>query len=304
MAKRFGKEKQNNNKNKVSQKPNTKKQAKKETTKTEKKIIDKKSNNNSNKRINKKIILNVIEVIFIIVIIVSGVNIIKWVNENKRTKETLADISTAITVNNDENTGEERFSINFEELKQKNSDVVAWIKIYGTNIEYPIVKASNNDKYLNTSFDGTYNSAGWPFADYRNKFDGTDKNIIMYGHNRKDNSMFGTQKNTQTEEWQNEYKDKSIIFITENENAKYKVFSVYNIEDEAYFVTTDFGENQFSKFVNTLKKRSEYDFGVEVGEDDSIITLSTCYTENHRTVLHAVKIKEETQEGEKEENKE
>ena len=61
--------------------------------------------------------------------------------------------------------------------------------------EYPVVKGSNNSFYLNHCFDKSYNSAGWIFADYRNKFDNTDKNIVIYGHNMRDGSMFGSMLN-------------------------------------------------------------------------------------------------------------
>ena len=61
--------------------------------------------------------------------------------------------------------------------------------------EYPVVKGTNNSFYLNHCFDKSNNSAGWIFADYRNKFDNTDKNIVIYGHNMRDGSMFGSMLN-------------------------------------------------------------------------------------------------------------
>ena len=86
--------------------------------------------------------------------------------------------------------------------------------------------------YLKHSFDKSNNSAGWIFADYRNKFDGTDKNIIIYGHNMKDNSMFGRLKSVISEDWYNNEDNKYITLITENEIQIYEVFSVYQIEKE------------------------------------------------------------------------
>ena len=169
---------------------------------------------------------------------------------------------------------------------------MAWIKVNNTNIEYPIVKTSNNSYYLTHSFDKSYNSAGWPFADYKNKFDGTDKNIVMYGHNRKDGSMFATLKNVLSPEWYNNEKNRNIIFNTENENSIYEVFSVYQIENEEYYIQTEFKtKDKFEKFIKTIKKRSIKDFGVEVTSEDSILTLSTCANNNkYRVVLHAKKV--------------
>lgn len=85
-------------------------------------------------------------------------------------------------------------------------------------IDYPVVQASDNSFYLTRSFDKSKNSAGWIFADYRNKLDGTDKNIILYGHNRLDNSMFATLNNTQKESWYNNPENKYITYTTPNRN--------------------------------------------------------------------------------------
>ena len=77
----------------------------------------------------------------------------------------------------------------YEEDKIKNPDIKAYIKVNNTNIDYVVVQSSNNNYYLNHNFNKEYNTAGWIFFDYKNKLDGTDKNIIIYGHNTKDNSM-------------------------------------------------------------------------------------------------------------------
>ena len=190
------------------------------------------------------------------------------------------------------NTGENnKYTVDFNLLKRQNSDTVAWIKVNGTNIEYPIVKAKDNEYYLTHSFDKSSNSAGWIFADYKNKFDGTDKNIVIYGHNRKDKSMFGSLRNILSSEWQNNSENTEITFVSENENCIYKVFSVYQIEKENYYIKTNFNSSsEFEKFLETIKTRSVKDFETPVSSADSILTLSTCAAnDDYRTVLHAKK---------------
>lgn len=91
--------------------------------------------------------------------------------------------------------------VNFEELKSKNEDSIAYLKVPETNIDYVVVKGNNNSYYLNHNFNRKYNTSGWVFADYRNKFDGSDKNIIIYAHNTMDGSMFGSLKNVLNESW-------------------------------------------------------------------------------------------------------
>ena len=249
----------------------------------------------------KNKILTIIQIILIIIIIISAIEIVKWIIHNNKSKKILDDISSSVTISKDvvdlniaeENIKEDniKYNVDFASLKSKNPDTVAWIKVNGTTIEYPIVKTTNNNFYLTHSFDKTYNNAGWIFADYRNKLDGTDKNIIIYGHNRRDGSMFGTQKQTMKPEWYNNPENLQINFITENENYLYEVFSVYEILAEDYYIQTDFSNLGFGTFIQKLKQRSIHDFGIEVNENDQILTLSTCGASNkYRVVLHAKKL--------------
>lgn len=241
----------------------------------------------------KSLIINIaIYVILFSILVYSGVHIVKWYKENKSNTEIAQKINDKVTIQEDEN-GEKKYIIDFDSLQEQNSETIAWIKVNNTNIEYPIVKTKNNDFYLNHGFDKNQNSAGWIFADYRNKFDGTDKNIIVYGHNRRDDSMFGSLKKILNDDWYDNVENKKIIFNTKDENCVYEVFSVYKIEREDYYIKTDFNnENEFGEFVKTLQKRSIKDFDCEISKEDSILTLSTCANNNkYRVVLHAKKIK-------------
>ena len=235
----------------------------------------------------KKTILFILEIISVIVIIISATEIYLWYVDNRKNEDLLHEISNNITVDNSK---DNKYNINFEGLKQTNSDTVAWLKVEGIPVEYPAVKTNNNDFYLNHSFDKSRNSAGWIFMDYANKLDGTDRNIVVYGHNRRDGSMFGTLKNILNEEWYNNEKNKFVTFNTESEQSVYEVFSVYEIEKEDYYIRTDFN-NDFREFINEIKSRSIKDFKNEVTNEDKILTLSTCADNNkYRVVLHAKKI--------------
>ena len=240
----------------------------------------------------KKIITTLLLYIFILIMIISGIKIIKWLNDNKKSKDIVGKIQDSITINQEINSID-KYNIDFQNLKKINSDTSAWIKVEGTEIEYPVVKTTNNDYYMTHSFDKSENGAGWVFVDYRNKANGLDRNMVIYGHNRRDGSMFGTLKNILTDEWQNNPDNLVIPFITENEKFEYQVFSVYRVENEDYYITTDFtSDNEFHNFINTVKARSEKDFKIDVTTDDNILTLSTCADDNrYRVVLHAKKIK-------------
>ena len=160
-------------------------------------------------------------------------------------------------------------------------------------LHYVIVKGDDNSYYLNHDFNNQYNVLGWPFADFRNKFDGTDKNIIIYGHNVKTGVMFGTLKNVLTSDWQKNVDNYKLIFVKEFENTTYEVFSTYIIKPEEYYITTNFtNEDEYQEFLNKIKNRSNYNYNVSVFVEDEILTLSSCTNSGtERVVLHAKKIK-------------
>lgn len=237
-----------------------------------------------------KILVTFIQIVLIAVIIFSGIKIIEWIKSNKKNKDIMSEIKENVVINNEMDSNNEEYKIDFAKLKQKNSDAIAWIKVNGTDIDFPVVKGTDNSYYLTHNFDKEKNKAGWIFADYRNKFDGTDKNIIIYGHNMKNGSMFASLKDVIKEEWYNNENNKYIALITENENCKYQVFSVYQIETEEYYLQINI--SNFKEFVEKIKGRSKKKFNVDIKETDSILTLSTCADNTkYRVVLHAVKVK-------------
>lgn len=185
--------------------------------------------------------------------------------------------------------------VDFRELKSINSDVIGYIKVLGTNINYPIVQSSNNDYYLTHNFNNNYSKAGWIYADYRNNSNLLDKNNIIYGHGRLDGTMFGTLKNVLTEDWLNNTNLHLIKLSTISENSLWQIFSVYTIYKENYYITTKFSNESFNKFINTIKDRSIYNFNTRINQNDKIITLSTCLDDfGNRIVVHAKLIKKET----------
>ena len=246
-------------------------------------------------KIYKKVILNIIiYMILLFILTYSGIKIFKWFKDKKINNKIAEQIkSTVIVTNKNEDENKKEYTVDFNKLKEQNDETVAWIKVNNTNIEYPVVKAKNNDFYLNHNFEKNYNSAGWVFADYKNKFDGKDKNIVIYGHNRKDGSMFGTLKNVLNDEWYNNDENVKIILNTEDESSVYDIFSIYKIEKEDYYIRTEFKNlDEFEKFLNTIKNRSIKNFDVDISKEDNILTLSTCADNNkYRVVVHAKKIK-------------
>ncbi|MGN1342889.1 MAG: class B sortase [Bacilli bacterium] len=179
-------------------------------------------------------------------------------------------------------------NVNFDELLAKNPDTVGWIKIDGTKVNYPVVQADDNDYYLSHAFNKSNNIAGWVFADYRVDFENFGKNTIIYGHNMNNKTMFGSVPSMLNSNYLNNSGNNYIKISTPTCNTVWKVFSIYTIEPEVYYLKTNFITESFENFLNTIKGRSIYNFGIDVTPDDKILTLSTCdNTGTKRVAVHA-----------------
>ena len=192
--------------------------------------------------------------------------------------------------NNIDNIDDNTINIDFAKLRKTNNDTVGYIDVPITNTNYIVVKGKDNDYYLKHNFKKKYNLAGWIFADYRNKADGTDQNLVIFGHDSYDGSMFGSLSKLLKKDI-NKDKDNLIInYITDKGQKKYKIFSIYTIKPETYYITTSFENNEFEKFKKIIKERSIYKIDVDI-DNKNIITLSTC--QNHgvkRLAIHAIEI--------------
>ena len=242
----------------------------------------------------KKIIVKILMIVCIIGIIVSLTNIVLWLLDNSENKKIQEELEEYIE-EKEENNEKEEYYIDFNSLKEKNSDTVAYLKVNNTNISNIVVKGNDNDYYLKHNFNKNYNRSGWIFMDYRNKFDGSDKNIVIYGHNTADGSMFGTLRKVITKEWYLNKENYVITLFSKDKKLEYQVFSTYSINVEDYYIKTNFENNtEFNKFVNTLRNRSVYNYNVMVDGNSHILTLSTCTSNGkRRMVLHAKLVNEE-----------
>ncbi len=184
--------------------------------------------------------------------------------------------------------------LSLEQLKQQNADTVGWLRVSGTNVNYPVVQTDNNDYYLNRDFYRRGTKAGWIYGDYRCNFNDlrANKNLIIYGHGRRDMSMFGSLEYCRRSWWLNNPAYHTIHLTTPTETSEWRVFAVYTTSVDFYYIQTNFYQNgEFTALVNEMKAKSLKDFGVEVTEEDTIITLSTCTTDADRLVVSAVLVK-------------
>ena len=178
-------------------------------------------------------------------------------------------------------------SANEEELKSINSDYKMWIQIENTNINYPVVQGSDNDYYLKHNFRKESNISGTVFIESANDID-NDKNIILYGHNMRNGTMFNNITNYKEESFFNE--DNKINIIMNNTLYEYEVFSVYVKNVSEVNLAIGFAsEDEFINYAYNEADESLYKKDVDFSAEDNLITLVTCSYEftDARTIVVA-----------------
>ena len=186
-------------------------------------------------------------------------------------------------------------SVNFDDLIAKNNETVGWIKVNNTNVNYSILKHTDNEYYLKHDFNKNYNIYGWVFADYRDDFEYFGNNTIVYAHNMTDRSMFGSLVWCLRESWYTNNENQFIKISTPKSNTVWKIFSIYAIKPELYYLKTYFeSPEEHQIFLDVLKGRSIHNFNEDVTPNDKILTLSTCSDDGtKRVVIHAKMVKVE-----------
>ena len=217
-----------------------------------------------------------IKIILLIIMIISLINIFIWFLENNKSKGLVIKAKQYINIDN-----KESISIN-PKIKTINEDIIGWLIVENTNINYPIVQTNNNEYYLNHDLDKNYNSTGWIFMDSSNSLD--DQNLIIYGHHRRDGSMFGT-----IDRLIDNKNGGKIKLIIGNETINYNIFSIYKTDKEYNYRERNYS-NLYKK-TSEFKKRSIINYNVDINNKNQIITLSTCDNDNKkRIVIHGIKI--------------
>ena len=263
----------------------------------------------------KNIILILIFLILFITFNISIYNIIKWKLDSNKTNEEINTIQENTNIEEvKDNKGTEiikqaekipkenpywdyikmnMIDVNFNNLKKINSDVVGWIKVNGTNINYPFVQSKDNKYYLTHSFSKSYNNAGLVFLDYRNN-NINNRNTIIYAHGRTDKTMFGTLRKVLNNGWINNTNNYVIKISTEKENSLWQIFSIYHIPTTNDYLQTEFKDKrEYQRFLNILKNRSNHNFNTSITSNNTILTLSTCYNDSEKMVVHAKLIKKQ-----------
>lgn len=163
----------------------------------------------------------------------------------------------------------------FEKLRQLNEEIIGWIQIEGTPVDYPLLQAADNETYLSLDYKGEKQRAGSIFVDFRNEAPLQERHTIIYGHHMRDGSMFaGLQKFVEPD-----FLKQHNMFTIETLTGGYQIeiFAVYRTTTDFYYLETDFaGDEDFLSFVEEIQARSLHQAEIELTAEDKIVTLSTC----------------------------
>lgn len=178
-------------------------------------------------------------------------------------------------------------AIDFEELTSINGDFACVLYVPALDMTYPVAYSSDNDEYLHTTFEGTKNASGCIFVDMNASKDFTDLNTILYGHNMKNMTMFGSLKRFSQDETLCA-SDPYFYLYFEGKTYQYRIFSYYvvsNRDDTVYGAVDD--EETYDAFVESAFTRSQFtDYENEEDQVDFstrplLVTLSTCFGTDH-----------------------
>lgn len=193
-----------------------------------------------------------------------------------------------------------KYYVDFDELLLHNQDTIAWIRFDEPEvINYPVVASKDNAEYLSKTFKGGTSIFGTIFADMRNSSNFIDQNTILYGHNMKNGSMFGSLKKFK----ELSYLEKNPYFYIYTKSgmaAKYEIIAVKEVAYDSWHYQTNFDSyTDFMSYIEKIQDNSIHNLEIDVPASGKIVTLSTCTSSDaKRLVVQGVKIEERPMEGE------
>lgn len=263
----------------------------------------------SDNKNRKNLIHKSIMLVLILMVIVSSVGVVNRYLQDKRAEEEyrrLAELARetteatteapteALTEPQETEAETEAYisPIDFEALSEVNPDVIGWIRIPDTNVDYPIVQTDDNDKYLHTSFEGEESIAGTVYLDFESDSDMMGFNNILYGHNMKNGSMFKDIVKYKDQSYFDEHKYFEIY--TPERTIRLKAISCYYAKAEPIVRKTRFKTREsYEAFIKEMIKPCAW-YEMPEFPIDSLYTLVTCSYEvnDARTILYAVEVDE------------
>lgn len=251
----------------------------------------------------RKILRYVLYAVLAAVLGTSTFHIIRTCKETDRQEKLYEGLQTTVAEKESVSAAESEPAMlpEYAGLYRQNSDLVGWIRIEDTNINYPVVQSKDEPNfYLKHGFDKEYADCGCPYVQENCDVQKPSDNLVIYGHHMKSGSMFADLEKFKNRDFQREHK--TVFFDTLYERQTYEIIAVFKTavytgsENEfQYYRFVDAAEpEQFDEYIRKVKERALYDTGVSAAYGDKLITLSTCEYSNRngRLVLVAKRVTE------------
>ena len=251
------------------------------------------------KRISKKVFVTGLIILSLVILaIIYWFCFIKPSILNARESKAISNIINEVDISEvpqEEKQGKSDMQIKVIELKEQYPNLVAWIKIDGTHIDYPVMQWTDNEHYLTYSYNGNKSKLGSIYLHKDADVNKPSSNFIIYGHNITTGVMFNELLDYKKQSFYNDHK--IIKFTTENKDAEYEIISVFTTriyrDNESAFKYYRFinasNEAEYNDYISNVKRLSLYNTGVDAKYGDQLITLTTCeYSQkNGRIVIVA-----------------
>ena len=210
-------------------------------------------------------------------------------NQYAESAGTYDGLAEHVEVPEDDNTGTESAgedssvilpTVDFEVLWETGPDIIGWLTLPDTTINYPVTQTDDNEYYLHHLYDGTYNKTGCLFADYENKEDFSNRNTIIYGHNMRDGSMFATLNEYDEQNYYDGHPQ--MYLVTPDGGYVVEIFTAFVAKtSESGSDTSPWrldwkDDGAYTTWLNAMKERSVVECDVAVTSSDKVLTLSTC----------------------------
>ena len=243
-------------------------------------------------------------IILAVGIFCTGATFYAWQEEQKAGREyeelkeeVVKEVTPTVTVSPEPVITEQKEApqvpIDFAALREKNPDVYAWIRIPGTDIDYPVLqREGDNSYYLNHTLEGKEKQEGAIFTESYNGQDFSDPNTVIYGHNMKNGTMFRQLHEYQDRKFMQE--NSEVLIYQPGRILQYQIFAAYVYDNRHLLQSFDFEDPQvFQSYLKSVQERkdmtSSIDTSVELTGEDPILTLSTCNgNDEQRYLVQAV----------------
>lgn len=237
-------------------------------------------------------IRNLISIILLCIIGYSGYNIFTIKMDEDQTLKIQNEYKLPVS-NIEEDS--ETYSDRYNNLKEINSDFKGWIAFESDLIDLPFLQTVDNDFYLNKNINREYSSHGSVFQDYLQDLNG--RNITLYGHYVYNNADIMFTPLVNLKDKANYESNKYFSLFLDNTQRKYEVVGIvkYSVTDEPIYQIGDLSDEKFNEYKDYIYKNRLYDTGVEIGDEDKLLSLQTCVrNEDDTRWLVIGKLKEES----------